>query len=73
LGRWISSLKALAGIPELPEKQLIAAMNPESLKLNEGTILIGIMRRKAEELNKALSSTDWTPRRIDMVLWTCAR
>jgi hypothetical protein len=33
----------------------IAAMNPESLKLNEGTILIRIMRRKADELNRVSS------------------
>src|ERR1700723_3149569 len=31
------AVKALAKIPELPERDLIAAMNPESLKLNEGT------------------------------------
>jgi len=46
-------VKALAKIPEIPERDLIAVMNPESLKLNEGTILIRIMRRKAEELNSA--------------------
>jgi hypothetical protein len=67
------AVKALAKIPELPERDLIAAMKPESLKLNEGAILIRIMRRKAGELNRALSTTEWTPRKIDMVLWTCAR
>jgi hypothetical protein len=66
-------VKALAKIPELPEKHLIAAMVPESLKLTEGTILIRIMRRKAEELNRASSLIKWTPRKVDMVLWTCAR
>jgi len=35
-------------------------MSPESLKLNEGAVLIRIMRRKAEELNRASSTTDWT-------------
>ena len=66
-------VKALAKIPELPERDLIAAMNPESLKLREGAILIRIMRRKAAELNRAFSTTEWTPRKVDMVLWTCAR
>jgi hypothetical protein len=66
-------VKALAKIPELAERSLIAAMIPESLKLNEGTILIRIMRRKAGELNQAPSQTWWTPRKVDMVLWTCAR
>jgi hypothetical protein len=67
------AVKALAQIPELPERQMIAAMNPESLKLSDGVTLIRIMRRKAEELNRALSTTEWTPRRVDMVLWTCGR
>jgi hypothetical protein len=66
-------VKALAKIPELPERNLIAAMPPESLKLNEGTILIGIMRRKADELNQVSPLFKWTPRKVDMVLWTCAR
>lgn len=67
------AVKALATIPELPEKQLIASMNPESLKLKEGTILVSIMHRKAEEFNESFLTTDWTPRRVDMVLWTCGR
>ena len=67
------AVKALAVIPELPERALIAAMNPESLKLNEGAILIRIMRGKADELNRTFSTTEWTPRKVDMVLWTCAR
>ena len=67
------AVKALAKIPELPERDLIAAMSPESLKLSEGTILIRIMRRKAEELNRISPLLKWTPRKVDMVLWTCAR
>jgi hypothetical protein len=66
-------VKALAKIPELPERDLIAAMSPESLKLNEGTVLIRIMRRKADELNQVSSLLTWTPRKVDMLLWTCAR
>jgi hypothetical protein len=67
------AVKALAEIPELQEGDLIAAMNPECLKLSEGAVLIRIMRRKATELNRAFSTTEWTPRKVDMVLWTCAR
>jgi hypothetical protein len=67
------AVKALAGIPELPERSQVAMMNPESLKLSEGALLIRIMQRKAEELNQAFSTTFWTPRKVDMVLWTCAR
>jgi len=65
--------KALLRIPDLPESQRIAAMHPESLRLDEGTLLIRIMRLKAAELNRAFSTSFWTPRKIDMILWTCAR
>lgn len=67
------AVKALAKVPELPERELIAAMIPESLKLIDGTILIRIMRGKADELNQVPSLVRWTPRKVDMVLWTCAR
>ena len=66
-------VKALVQIPGLPERNRVAAMNPESLTLDDGVILIEIMRRKAGELNKALSTNEWTPRKVDMVLWTCGR
>jgi hypothetical protein len=66
-------VKALAQVPELEERRLIMAMNPESLKVDEGVVLVLIMRRKARELNAAFSSIDWTPRKVDMVLWTCGR
>ncbi len=67
------AVKALLRIPELPESQQVAAMHPESLKLDEGALLIRIMRRKAAELNREFSATFWTPRKVDMILWTCAR
>lgn len=67
------AVKALAQIPEIQERDLIAVMNPESLNLNEGVMLIRIMRRKADDLNRTFSTSEWTPRKVDMVLWTCAR
>ncbi len=67
------ALKALAMVPELPEQGLIATMNPESLSPHGGVVLIRIMRRKADELNRTLSTTEWTPRKVDMVLRTCGR
>ncbi len=68
-------VKALSTIPELPEIGRIRTMavNPESLNIEDGVVLIRIMRRKAQELNKAFATSEWTPRKIDMVLWTCAR
>ena len=48
-------------------------MNPDSLKITDGVILINIMRDKAEELNKKFNTDFWTPRRIDMILWSFGR
>jgi hypothetical protein len=56
-------VKALAQVSELPEWNLIACMNLESLNIVEGTVLNRITRRKAEDLTHALSTSDWTPRR----------
>jgi hypothetical protein len=66
-------VNGLAEIPELPERGLIAAMKPESLKVSDGVILIRIMRQKAVELNRVFSTSKWTPRKLDMILWTCSR
>jgi len=67
------AVKALRKIPGLQESSSVAAMDPDSLKVKDGCILIRIMRRKAEELNRTFSTRKWTPRKVDMVLWTCGR
>ena len=56
-------------IDQLQEKALISGMNPEALTLNNGVILIEIMRRKSQELNERFNTDFWTPRKIDMILW----
>jgi len=67
------AVKALSEIPELPEIEIIRNMKPLSLRVRDGVVLINVMRRKARELNRAFSTERWTPRRVDMILWTCAR
>jgi len=65
--------KALAGVPSLPERELVTRMSPEGLTIRDGGVLIGIMRRRAAQLNAALGVGSWTPRKVDMVLWTYGR
>jgi hypothetical protein len=60
---------ALQLINDLPENKLLLKMNPKSISLNDGVILISIMRRKAKENNNIFHKDFWTPRKIDMVLW----
>jgi hypothetical protein len=48
-------------------------MNPQNLSVADGVLLIGILNRKAKENNRLFSTSAWTPRKIDMVLWTYGR
>lgn len=65
------AVKALFQIPDLPEKVSVDSIkNPESLKLAESVLLVQIMRRKAADLNALFSTDTWTPRKVDMILWT---
>ena len=67
------AVKALLQVPQLPDAEKISRMNPNALRLQDGVLLISIMRQKARELNLLFSAESWTPRKIDMILWTCGR
>ena len=67
------AVKALLQVNGLSEAKMIARMNPNALKIQDGVLLISLMRRKARELNTLFSTESWTPRKVDMVLWTCGR
>ena len=58
---------------DLPEANALSKMNPQNLSVNDGTLLIGILKRKAKENNRLFGTSIWTPRKIDMVLWTSGR
>lgn len=49
------------------------SMNPERLRIQDGVLLIRIMKEKARELNNKFNSDFWTPRKIDMILWSFGR
>jgi len=66
-------VKALRLVPGLPEANALTRMNPENLSVSDGALLIGILTRKAKENNQSFGTTAWTPRKIDMVLWTYGR
>lgn len=48
----------------------VSGMNPEGLTLKNGVVLIEILRRKAEENNRIFPRPAWTPRKVEMILWT---
>ena len=71
LGRGIEN-----AIKQNPDMELVAVFTrraPESLKIKDGIMLIEIMKEKAKELNKRFHTDFWTPRKIDMVLWSFGR
>lgn len=63
------AVKAFCQIRDLSENSQVKKMNPENLTLNDGIILIHIMRQKANEINTIFNISFWTPRKIDMILW----
>lgn len=66
-------VKALRSVPGLPEATVLAKMNPNNLSISDGVLLVGILTRKANENNLSFGTSEWTPRRVDMVLWTYGR
>ncbi len=66
-------VKSLRGINHPRYGSELNNMNPEGLKIKDGVILVEIMKEKANELNKKFNTDFWTPRKIDMVLWSFGR
>ena len=64
---------SLLKVNNLPEHSRIEKMNAQGLRVKDGVILVDILRKKATELNKKFNSSEWTPRKIDMVLWAVDR
>ncbi len=67
------AVKALRQVEGMPEAEALARMNPDSLTISDGVLIIGVLRRKAADLNRVFKSVVWTPRKLDMVLWTFGR
>jgi len=75
-------VKGLCEIETLPERQVVLAMvkvvkGKQVVQIDspkKAALLVGIMRRKAEELNALFGHDEsdperWTPRKIDMILF----
>jgi hypothetical protein len=66
-------VKSLLNVDHLPERELILTMWPDELKIKDASILIYVMKLKARELNNKFGISYWTPRKIDMILWSVNR
>ncbi len=63
-------VRSLLQIENFDDRNIILAMNPNSLRKKDAVSLILIMRKKAEELNTINRTDYWTPRKVDKVLWS---
>lgn len=66
-------VKALKEVDGLPYAAELAKIKPESLSIENGVLLIKILREQAKKLNINFDTDFWTPRKIDMVLWAIGR
>lgn len=66
--QWV--VKGLQTLPEYATDKVLYNMNPDNLRPTQGVYLIQQMRDKAKALNEQFGTTDWTPRRVDKILWT---
>ena len=64
---------ALLKVDNISEHKRLESINPQNLTIKDGVLLEDILRRKAKELNGRFNTDEWTPRRIDMVLWAIER
>ena len=66
-------VQRLLEVKKLKEHSLLEKMNQDNLTEKDGIILIEIMRNKANELNQLFKTNEWTPRKIDKILWSIDR
>ena len=66
----VKSLKVIDGLHYADD---IIKINPDYLKIKDGVILIETLKSKACDLNKKFNTDFWTPRKIDMILWSYGR
>ncbi len=59
----------LCEIPTLPERAKLLKMSPMNLTNDNAVVLIEILRKQAARLNSLFNTNEWTPRKIDMILW----
>ncbi len=64
---------ALREVKDLPYNAELAKMNPDSLSVKNGVLLVQIFREQAARLNEKFDTDFWTPRKIDMVFWAIGR
>ena len=66
-------VKSLCEVGDSRYAEVLKKMKPESLSNKDGVVLEKILREKAAELNSRFNTDFWTPRKLDMILWSFGR
>jgi len=66
-------VKSLLKLDEYKNDIIMNSMKPEGLKLKDAVYLIRIYQTKSNELNRNFNTQTWTPRKVDMILWSVER
>ena len=66
----IDSLREVSDLREDETAEYLNRIVKENIKTEEGVFLEKILQKKAQELNEKYNTNEWTPRKIDMVLWS---
>ncbi len=66
----VDSLCEISGSMTEEKRDYLCNIKKESIKLEEGVFLEKILQEKACELNERFGNKEWTPRKIDMILWS---
>lgn len=68
----VERLKEIKSYPEIIQKN-IKKINSKNISIRATEFLENLYREKADSLNKKFETSEWTPRKIDMVLWSYGR
>ena len=62
-------IQPLMKVRNLLKHKTIALIDPAKPTINDGVLLINIMKKKTMELNQMFGQNHWLPRDLGMVLW----
>lgn len=63
----------LEKVSEISDAQEYKMIKPKNLKVKDCVFLEKVMREKAKKLNIEFHTDEWTPKKIDMILWAIHR
>ena len=63
----------MGSVEEVSSQKDYKQIKPKALKVKDGVFLENVLRDKAKQLNSWFETGDWTPKKVDMILWAIHR